>query len=136
MLRVTYKKPIVSGEHLDLNLVRNQPIVEISPPEKNLYTLIMTDPDAPNPQDPKYAPYLHWLVVNIGSTAGDAKTPYASPNPPKGSAPHRYVFEVYRQTGKMPTGTIESGPNFDKESFVRNNNLTKLNRMYFVAGRE
>eukprot|EP00877_Chromochloris_zofingiensis_P014955 jgi/Chrzof1/9713/Cz04g13040.t1 len=30
-----------------------------------LYTLMMVDPDAPSPDDPVNAQWLHWLVVNI-----------------------------------------------------------------------
>lgn len=35
-----------------------------------LYTLVMSDPDPPDPKAPIYREWLHWLIVNIpGGTA-------------------------------------------------------------------
>ena len=136
MLTVIYKKPIKSGERLALNQVKYEPIVEIYPSDsKNLYTLLMTDPDAPYPENPTYADYLHWLVVNIGNDTGNIKTPYTPPNPPKDSLPHRYIFEVYKQQGPMPKSRIDSGSRFDKKAFIKSNGLKLLDRVCFLAGR-
>lgn len=30
--------------------------------EEELYTLVMTDPDAPSREDPKFGPFRHWVV--------------------------------------------------------------------------
>jgi phosphatidylethanolamine-binding protein (PEBP) family uncharacterized protein len=44
------------------------PLQAQDPPEvqvvgsKGLYTLTSSDPDAPSPQDPKFAEFLHWWV--------------------------------------------------------------------------
>lgn len=58
-------------------------------------TVLQTDPDAPNRQEPKFGEVRHWLVVNIpGSniSAGDTKFQYIGSGPPSGSGLHRYVF--------------------------------------------
>eukprot|EP00257_Ricinus_communis_P019229 XP_015578156.1 protein MOTHER of FT and TFL1 [Ricinus communis] len=31
----------------------------------SLYTLVMVDPDAPSPSDPKWREWLHWIAVDI-----------------------------------------------------------------------
>jgi phosphatidylethanolamine-binding protein (PEBP) family uncharacterized protein len=43
------------------------PEVTITPGTQdiNQYTLIMVDPDAPSPDDPKMKEWLHWIVANI-----------------------------------------------------------------------
>ena len=33
--------------------------------EDEYYSLIMTDPDAPSREDPKFGEYVHWVVCNI-----------------------------------------------------------------------
>lgn len=33
------------------------------------YTLLLVDPDAPTPDDPKFAYWRHWVVSNIKSDA-------------------------------------------------------------------
>lgn len=33
------------------------------------FALVMTDPDAPSPAEPRFAEFLHWMVANIPGTA-------------------------------------------------------------------
>ncbi|XP_045104149.1 protein D2-like [Portunus trituberculatus] len=69
-----------------------------------LYTLCMTDPDAPSREDPKFGEWQHWLVVNIPGndvSSGDTLSQYVGPGPPRGTGLHRYVFVVYRQSGRL-----------------------------------
>lgn len=40
--------------------------------EHAYYTLICTDPDAPDPANPTRAEFVHWIVTNI--QRGDIKT--------------------------------------------------------------
>jgi phosphatidylethanolamine-binding protein len=78
--------------------------------------LFLTDPDAPNRQEPKFREVRHWLVVNIpGSnlSAGEVKWQYIGSGPPSGSGLHRYVFLLFKQengkqTFDMPTVTNRS----------------------------
>lgn len=69
------------------------PIVQLAGADiDKRYTLVMYDPDAPNPS------FLHWLLVNIpGGMMSDADivADYYPPTPPSGT--HRYIFELYEQ---------------------------------------
>ncbi|KAM3439607.1 hypothetical protein MY4824_002599 [Beauveria thailandica] len=94
--------------------------VGMSPPPapSARYVVVCMDFDAPYPALPCFGPVLHWiqadLVVASSSSddaAGVAATTlevadgssggriaeYLSPNPPPGSAPHRYGFYLYEQ---------------------------------------
>ena len=56
---------------------------------------LIPDPDAPSRQDPKWAEWRHWLVVNIPGTAvaqGEAISTYVGAGPPKVTGLHRYIF--------------------------------------------
>ncbi|XP_037795333.1 protein D2-like [Penaeus monodon] len=72
--------------------------------ENALYTLCMTDPDAPSRQEPKFREFHHWLVVNIPGSdfaRGNVLSDYVGSGPPKGTGLHRYVFIVYEQPGAL-----------------------------------
>lgn len=70
------------------------------------YSVMMVDPDAPSPDDPSSAQWLHWAVINIpgdGSLlnsldGGRAMISYAGPSPPAGSGDHRYCTYVFKQS--------------------------------------
>ncbi|KAI3966329.1 hypothetical protein MKX01_007172 [Papaver californicum] len=72
----------------------------------NLYTLVMSDPDAPTPSEPSIKEWLHWVVVDIpkgfDSTRGREVVAYMEPRPPIGI--HRYVFTLFQQKGPMVFG--------------------------------
>lgn len=77
---------------------------------------MLIDPDAPTPDDPKFAFWRHWVVSDLTSADVDGKilTEYLSPGPkpeyvlprpllietlltPSRSKPHRYLFLLFRQ---------------------------------------
>ncbi|KAL2644541.1 hypothetical protein R1flu_012128 [Riccia fluitans] len=99
-------RQISNGCEMKPSAVTEAPLVEIV--DRNdpnaLFTLIMTDPDAPSPSEPSHKEYLHWLVTDIRSggdaSAGQCIVPYESPKPPIGI--HRYVFSVFRQQHPLP----------------------------------
>ncbi|XP_057622159.1 phosphatidylethanolamine-binding protein 1 isoform X1 [Chionomys nivalis] len=87
-----------------------------------LYTLVLTDPDAPSRKDPKFRQWHHFLVVNMKGndiSSGKVLSDYVGSGPPSGtglrvpwSSPkwtfytdqlvrssclHRYVWLVYEQ---------------------------------------
>mmetsp|Transcript_112924 Transcript_112924/g.243264 ORF Transcript_112924/g.243264 Transcript_112924/m.243264 type:complete len:172 (+) Transcript_112924:2-517(+) len=73
-----------------------------------LYTVVMTDPDAPSRKEPLFREFVHWVVHNVpggGNMAegGDVAVAYLGPGPPCNSGPHRYVFNIYEQEGKVET---------------------------------
>lgn len=80
------------------------------------YTVIITDPDAPSRDDPKWSEFCHWIATGLPvstETEGSAGTtcsgapltvsltsldevmPYYPPGPPEKTGKHRYVFLVF-----------------------------------------
>ncbi|KAG9339618.1 hypothetical protein JZ751_023509 [Albula glossodonta] len=98
-----------------------------------LYTLAMTDPDAPSRKDPKFREWHHFLVVNIKGndiSSGCVMSDYVGSGPPKGTGLHRYVWLVYEQPGAIsctePVLTNRSGDNrgkFKLQNFRKKYNL-------------
>lgn len=86
--------------------------------ENDLFTLVLTDPDAPSRTDKKWSEYAHYIQTNIElpqsqdaefqsveiEPKGDTVLSYVGPGPPKGTGKHRYVFLLYKQ----PNGKISS----------------------------
>ena len=69
-----------------------------------LYTLVLTDPDAPSRKDPKYREWHHFLVVNMKGnniSSGTVLSDYVGSGPPKGTGLHRQVWLVYEQEGPL-----------------------------------
>ena len=57
-----------------------------------LYTLVLTDPDAPSRKDPKYREWHHFLVVNMKGndiSSGTVLSDYVGSGPPKGTGLHQ-----------------------------------------------
>lgn len=82
------------------------------------YIVVSMDFDAPYPSLPFFGPVLHWIQPNLvpsSSTSADGTVRleieqdaacianYLSPNPPPGSAPHRYGFYLYAQPAGFET---------------------------------
>ncbi|SPP82096.1 phosphatidylethanolamine-binding protein homolog F40A3.3 [Drosophila guanche] len=84
--------------------VKDQPSVKWDADASKLYTLCMTDPDAPSRKEPKYREWHHWLVGNIpgGDIAkGEVLSAYIGSGPPPDTGLHRYVFLIYEQKCKL-----------------------------------
>ena len=100
--------------------------------------LICDDPDAPDPDNPRPDPWVHWVIYKIPATAqrlseGIAREPdpkhpagivqgnnswpagenvgYRGPSPPKGT--HRYFFKIYALDSEL---ALE--PGLDKQSLL------------------
>jgi phosphatidylethanolamine-binding protein (PEBP) family uncharacterized protein len=93
---------VENGVSLPPHHAHDMPTVQLTGTEENkLYTLIMSDPDPPDPEQPVFREWLHWIVANIpgGVDASAAKgteiTSYMGPAPPIGT--HRYVFMMFEQ---------------------------------------
>ncbi|OVA06783.1 Phosphatidylethanolamine-binding protein PEBP [Macleaya cordata] len=101
---------ITNGCKLKPFAVSDKPLVQINTRShnlsSNLYTLVMTDPDAPTPSEPSMREWLHWIVVDIpeglDSSKGREVVAYMEPRPPIGI--HRYVFTLFLQKGPMVFG--------------------------------
>ncbi|XP_053203920.1 protein D2-like isoform X2 [Panonychus citri] len=133
------------GNELTPTLVKDVPTLVNWPSEEGaLYTLCMTDPDAPSRQNPKYREWHHWLVVNIpNNEVGKGKiiSEYVGSGPPKGTGLHRYVFLVYKQPGQLnPDEKIRSNrcgegrENFKIRDFAKKYKLgTPIAGNFYVA---
>lgn len=76
------------GNEITPYSMRHPPKVCWDADSDSFYTLIMTDPDAPSRQNPKFREWHHWLVVNIpGSQVnmGEVKSEYIGAGPPQGT---------------------------------------------------
>ncbi|GIJ87006.1 hypothetical protein Asppvi_005905 [Aspergillus pseudoviridinutans] len=72
---------------------------ENNSPSSTSYTLLLVDPDAPTPDDPKFAFWRHWVVSGLKAeeaNGGTALTEYLGPGPKDDSRPHRYLFLLFR----------------------------------------
>ncbi|XP_078608963.1 uncharacterized protein LOC144880582 isoform X2 [Branchiostoma floridae x Branchiostoma japonicum] len=92
------------GNELTPTLVKSPPVVTWPVDDGALYTLIMTDPDAPSRAKPRFREFHHWLVGNIPGNEiqnGETLSQYIGSAPPRRRGLHRYVFLVYRQPGAL-----------------------------------
>lgn len=114
------------GNELTPTQVKDIPSVKWTADNSALYTVCMTDPDAPSRADPKFREWHHWLVGNVPGgdiSKGETLSEYVGSGPPEGTGLHRYVFLVYKQDKKLtfdePRLTNRSGDNRGKFS-IRN----------------
>ena len=100
---------------LKANATNPTPALQWGADGSKLYTLIMTDPDAPSRANPLYREFLHWVVTNIPGediVKGDTLLSYVSSAPPCNSGPHRYIFLVFEQTGGRLDGNAVMPPTY------------------------
>lgn len=77
--------------------------------ENDLFTLIMTDPDAPSRSDNFLSEICHMVQTDINFDSdgemrkGKTIMPYLPCGPPDGSGKHRYVFLLYKQSNTVPS---------------------------------
>ncbi|KAJ8119314.1 hypothetical protein ONZ43_g3711 [Nemania bipapillata] len=94
---------------------------EADAPEGASYILVLTDPDAPTPDDPKFAFWRHWVLSGLRplgvdtAVAASELTAYLGPGPKDDSKPHRYLFLLYRE----PEGLSLSKKDVGGEEFVQ-----------------
>jgi phosphatidylethanolamine-binding protein len=116
-----------------------------------LYTLVLTDPDAPTRGDKKWSEYAHYVAsgIKIGiapqepfvvNNSHDILS-YVGPAPPPKTGKHRYVFLLYKQkpgvTPKIFDGerpTWGSGvPGSGAKEWAAKNQLTLLAANFYLA---
>ncbi|MED6201316.1 Protein HEADING DATE 3A [Stylosanthes scabra] len=142
-LRIVYNNnsEVVNSLELKPSQIINQPRVEVGGDDfRTLYTLIMVDPDAPSPSNPKMREYLHWLVMNIpgttGASFGQEILGYESPRPAAGI--HRMVFMLFRQMmRRQKIHPPRWRNNFNTRDFAQVYNLgSPVAALYFNCQRE
>ncbi|XP_008791983.1 protein HEADING DATE 3A-like [Phoenix dactylifera] len=121
-LKIFYNnRQVLNGAELKPSAVVNKPRVEVGGDELRVfYTLIMVDPDAPNPSNPTSREHLHWMVTDIpgttDSTFGRELIGYESPRPVSGI--HRIVFVLFQQLGRESVFAPATRQNFNTRSFA------------------
>jgi phosphatidylethanolamine-binding protein (PEBP) family uncharacterized protein len=95
-----------NGSLVRVSEVKETPTISFSPISDSnsaqSFTFFLIDPDAPTPDDPKFAYWRHWVVTNIPSSAKDISegktlTQYLAPGPKDESGPHRYLFLLFTE---------------------------------------
>jgi phosphatidylethanolamine-binding protein (PEBP) family uncharacterized protein len=95
-----------NGSIARVSQVKEQPSICLSPSSAttSIYTFMMIDPDAPTPDDPKFAYWRHWVVTSLSPSTpdnitdkGTTVTPYLAPGPKDESGPHRYLFLLFKE---------------------------------------
>ncbi|KAL4783573.1 phosphatidylethanolamine-binding protein [Aspergillus varians] len=123
-LSVVFDNKAVSlGNLFRVSEVKSAPTIsfakEANALEYQSYTLILVDPDAPSPDDPKFAYWRHWVVSGLKPADGieppSALTEYLGPGPKDDSRPHRYLFLLFRE----PEGLALSRDDVGGEEFVQ-----------------
>ncbi|XP_077300522.1 phosphatidylethanolamine-binding protein homolog F40A3.3-like isoform X2 [Arctopsyche grandis] len=109
LLKVKYPSgvEVSEGNELTPTQVKDVPSVQWSADPNSLYTLCMTDPDAPSRKEPQHREWHHWLVGNIPGNSvekGETLSQYVGSGPPPDTGLHRYVFLVYKQPSKLEFG--------------------------------
>ncbi|KAJ0409414.1 hypothetical protein P43SY_002304 [Pythium insidiosum] len=92
---------VQTGSFVPMNKASSPPNVKVQGP--SVYTLILVDIDAPDPDEPSHSPFLHYIVANLEQDDGDGKSPepptevvsYFAVSPPIGD--HRYVALLFDQ---------------------------------------
>ncbi|XP_009393599.2 protein MOTHER of FT and TFL1 homolog 1 [Musa acuminata AAA Group] len=133
-------KHVSNGCDIKPSMAANPPTVQIAGQQSDLYTLVMTDPDAPSPSDPTMREWLHWMMVNMpGGTypsQGEEVVPYMGPRLPLGI--HRYVMVLFRQKSRFPGVTPPATRlNFNTRSFAAHHDLgLPVATVYFNSQKE
>ncbi|XP_078432002.1 PEBP (phosphatidylethanolamine-binding protein) family protein isoform X2 [Wolffia australiana] len=93
-------KHVNNGCDVKPSIAAEPPTVNISGHTHDLYTLVMTDPDAPSPSDPTMREIVVDMPGGTDPLQGRELLEYMGPKPPVGI--HRYVFALFRQKGPFP----------------------------------
>ncbi|KAI0458311.1 phosphatidylethanolamine-binding protein [Xylaria acuta] len=119
------EKAVELGTFLRAGECKQAPTIAFAPeagaPESASYSFILTDPDAPTPDEPKFAFWRHWVLSGLrpksvdGAAAPSQLTAYLGPGPKDDSKPHRYLFLLYRE----PKGLSLSKGDVGGEEFVQ-----------------
>lgn len=125
-LVVKYDQIIVSGQELTKQQTVSAPSVEFTSTGKK-YSLIMWDPDAPDPS------FLHWLIINLenqNQIRDKELLNYFGPKPPSGT--HHYYFGLFEQQNTIQIHPPERS-GFNILDFISENNLKEVAKVYMIV---
>ncbi|KAH8149568.1 uncharacterized protein LAJ45_06197 [Morchella importuna] len=124
MISVIYpgNNDVSLGNTLKPSETQKQPQLQIMPEDSDsskTYTVVLTDPDAPSRDDHKWSEFCHWIMTDVKVASPDVVTAaanadtlgidlskatqvveYMGPAPPEKTGKHRYVFLLYKGSGK------------------------------------
>ncbi|KAG7287203.1 hypothetical protein NEMBOFW57_006708 [Staphylotrichum longicolle] len=126
-------KAVSNGTLVRVHEVQSTPTISISPisppsdkptttpssSEKQHFTLMLIDPDAPTPDDPKFAYWRHWVVTNVSVPEGEGDdvvgtgrtlTQYLAPGPKDESGPHRAATALAQDVGSVSIASVSGCP--------------------------
>jgi len=154
-------KEVSLGASLKPSETQAEPEIQIVPDGEDdaTYTLVLTDPDAPSREDPKWSEFCHWIITDLKAPTPEAiaaaseevatfvkkdqgKTivKYMGPAPPPKTGKHRYVFLLFKNGAKSPTeGPKErkmwgnDTPRTGVKQWAEKNGLTPVGANYFFA---
>ncbi|ESO03676.1 hypothetical protein HELRODRAFT_173374 [Helobdella robusta] len=108
------------------------------------YILVMVDPDAPDPSNPVYQYWLHWIRKNImghdlkkGVTSDNNDlVEFNPPTPPSGL--HRYQFLLFKEPSNFTPNFNDRRERWSVSDFVKINSLCEnlVSGYEFVTGYE
>ncbi|KAL0441967.1 UNVERIFIED_CONTAM: protein MOTHER of FT and TFL1 [Sesamum radiatum] len=134
-------KHVNNGCDIKPSMAAAPPRVTITGHANELYTLVMTDPDAPSPSEPSMREWVHWIVTDIPGrsnvTRGREVLPYIGPRPPVGI--HRYILVLFQQNGSVEGGVEApvSRTHFNTRAFAQELDLgMPVATVYFNAHKE
>ncbi|KAE9035623.1 hypothetical protein PR001_g7116 [Phytophthora rubi] len=126
-------KPVTSGQYVPMSEAQEAPSVSVeggADGGAQRYTYVLVDIDAPDPEAPTHAPFLHYILADL--TTGDQNqqpevevVPYYPVTPPIGE--HRYISLLFRQHDSGPDAPdaelTAKRSNFDVPGFVKTHKL-------------
>ncbi|KAL8456774.1 hypothetical protein ACS0TY_034863 [Phlomoides rotata] len=140
-MSVSYgSKHVNNGCDIKPSMASAPPKVTITGNADELYTLVMTDPDAPSPSEPTLREWVHWIVTDIPGcsnvTRGREMVEYVGPQPTIGI--HRYILVLFRQKARLEGSEApESRAHFNTRAFALGLDLAMpVAIVYFNAHRE
>lgn len=161
--------PVAMGNTISVEDAQSKPKVHFTLDPKSeskisdsdLFTLVITDPDAPSRTDKKWSEFCHYVETDlrmpsdsshpttsalpdfVASELANGKTlvEYHGPAPPKGTGKHRYVFLLYKQSGDSSSFTkVADRPNWGfgtpatgADKWATENHLQLIAVNFFVA---
>ncbi|GLE00197.1 hypothetical protein PINS_up008924 [Pythium insidiosum] len=137
---------VSTGAFVPMLKASGAPKVSVRGP--SVYTLVLVDIDAPDPQDPSHSPFLHYIVANLEQVDKDLKlaepptevVSYFAVSPPIGD--HRYVALLFDQGPEridpkelLPLDETykRARSNFDVGAFAKREGLRYVTFNYFYS---
>lgn len=128
------------GNVLTCRQAKDAPVSVKYPTELGtLYTLLITDPDAPRSTDRTLGEIIHFMVVNIPGTdihLGETYFEYLGAGTPEGTGLHRYVLSVFKQSSVLTLDIPKSRQGrvkFSTQAFSETNNLELVAANFYQA---